>query len=104
MKRLSICNKRFYLSRLIRLGDAALNQFHLLFRLITAMLLTLGVIWLNSILAGNFLALGFLALSAVLVVGLVWLGGAGTFTIFASRSSLMDKLNLYGCTVLGSSS
>jgi hypothetical protein len=104
MRQVSIRNNGFYLSRLICSGDAALKQFYLLFRLITVMLLTLGVIWLNSVLVANSPVLEFLAvsaLSAVLVVGSLGLGGAGNFTVFDSRSGLMDKLNQYGRTVLG---
>ena len=67
MKRLSGRNNRLYLSRLIFSGVAALKQSYLLFSLFTAMLLSLGVIWLR---------------------------GAGPFVIFDSRSGLMDTLNL----------
>ena len=97
MRRLSSCNKRLYLSRVVCSGDAALKQPYLLFRLITAMLLSLGVIWLKSVLVMGSPVIEFLAassLSAVLVVGLVWLRGAGNCAIFDSRSGLMDKLNL----------
>lgn len=68
------------------------------------MLLTLGVIWLNSVLVGSFLVLEFLTvsgLSAVLAFGSLEFGGIGNFTIVDSRSGLMDKLNQYGCIVLG---
>jgi hypothetical protein len=104
MRRLSSCNNRLYLNRLGCSGDAALKQSYLLFRLITAMSLPLGVIWLNSVLVASSQVLEFLAvsaLSAVLVVGSLGLGGAGNFVVFDSRSGLMDKLNQYGRTVLG---
>ena len=104
MRRLSSCNNRLYLSRLGCSGDAALKQSYLVFRLFTAMLLSLGVIWLNSVLVMGSPVIEFLAassLSAVLVVGLVWLRGAGNFAIFDSRSGLMDKLKQDGRTVLG---
>jgi hypothetical protein len=104
MRRLSSRNNRLYLSRVGCSGDVALKQSYLLFRLITAMLLPLGVIWLNSVLVASSSVLEFLAVSgliAVLVVGSVELGGAGNFAIFDSRSGLMDKLNQYGRTVLG---
>ena len=104
MRRLSIRNNRLYLSCVVCAGGAALKQSYLLFRLITVMLLSLGVIWLNSFLVATSSVLEFLAvsgLSAVLVVGLAWFGGAGNFAIFDSRSGLMDKLNQYGRTVLG---
>ena len=61
-----------------------MNQSFLLFRLITAMLLPLGVIWPNSILVGSSPALEFLAvsvLSAVWAVGSLEFGGTGNFTI-----------------------
>jgi hypothetical protein len=67
MKRLSGRNNRLYLSRFIFSGVAALKQSYLLFSLFTAMLLSLGVIWLR---------------------------GAGTFATSDSRSGLMDTLNL----------
>jgi hypothetical protein len=107
MRRLSSRNNRLYLSRLGCSGDVALKQSYLIFRLITAMSLPLGVIWLNSVLVASSPVLEFLAvsaLSAVLVVGSLGLGGAGNFTTFGSRSGLMDKLNQYVRTVLGSSS
>jgi hypothetical protein len=107
MRQVSSRNNVFYLSRVVCSGDVALKQSYLVFRLITAMLLPLGVIWLKSVLAVSFPVLEFLtvsALSAVLVVGSLGLGGAGNFTTFGSRSGLMDKLNQYGRTVLGSSS
>jgi len=81
-----------------------LNQSYRLFRLFTAMLLTLGVIWLNSVLVGSFLVLEFLTvsgLSAVLAFGSLEFGGIGNFTIVDSRSGLMDKRNQYGRIVLG---
>ena len=81
-----------------------MNQSYRLFRLFTAMLLTLGVIWLNSVLVGSFLVLEFLTvsgLSAVLAFGSLEFGGIGNFTIVDSRSGLMDKLNQYGRIVLG---
>ena len=74
MRRLSVCNKRLYLSRFVCSGGAALKQSYLLFRLFTAMSLTLGVIWLR---------------------------GAGNSTNFDSRSDLMDKFNQYKSSVLG---
>ena len=89
MRKLSICNKRLYLIRLVCSGDAALNQSYLLFRLFTAMLLSLGVIWLTSVLVIGSPVVEFLAasgLSVLLVVGLV------------------DKLNQYKSSVLRSSS
>jgi hypothetical protein len=104
MRRLSSCNNRLYLSHFVCSGDAALKQSYLLFRLITAMSLPLGVIWLNSVLVANSSVLEFLVvsgLSAVLVVGSVGLGRAGNFAIFDSRSGLMDKLNQYKSSVLG---
>ncbi len=107
MRRLSSCNSRLYLSHFVCSGDAALKQSYLLFRLITAMSLPLGVIWLNSFLVANPSVFEFLVvsgLSAVLVVGSVGLDRAGNLAIFDSRSGLMDKLNQYGRTVLGSSS
>ena len=97
MREVSSRNNGFYLSRVVCSGDVALQQSNLVFRLITAMLLPLGVIWLNSVLVVNSPVLEFLAassLSAVLVVGLVWLRGAGNCATFDSRSGLMDKLNL----------
>ena len=104
MRRLSIRNNRLYLSCVVCAGGAALKQSYLLFRLITVMLLPLGVIWLNSVFVASSPVLEFLVvggLSAVLVVGSVWLGRDGNFDIFDSRSGLMDKLNQYGRTVLG---
>ena len=104
MRRLSIRNNRLYLSCVVCAGGAALKQSHLIFRLITAMLLHLGAIWLNTVLVASSPVLEFLVmsgLSAVLVVGSVGLGRAGNFAIFDSRSGLMDKLNQYGRTVLG---
>ena len=104
MRRLSSCNNRLYLSHFVCSGDAALKQSYLVFRLITAMSLPLGVIWLNSVLVASSPVLEFLVvsgLSAVLVVGSVGLGRAGNFAIFDSRSGLMDKLNQYKSSVLG---
>jgi len=63
-----------------------LKQSCLLFRLFTAMLLSLGVIWLSSVLLMGSPVVEFLAasgLSVLLVVG------------------LMDKLNQYKNSVLG---
>ena len=74
MKRLSCCNKRLYLSRLISAGGTALKQSYLLIRLFTAMSLSLGVIWLR---------------------------GAGTSASSDSGSGLMDKFNQYKSSVLG---
>ena len=68
------------------------------------MLLTLGVIWLNSVLVGSFLVHEFLTvsgLSTVLAFGSLEFGGIGNFTIVDSRSGLMDKRNQYGRIVLG---
>ena len=48
MREVSICNNGFYLSRFVCSGGSALKPSYLLFRLITAMLLPLGVIWLKS--------------------------------------------------------
>jgi hypothetical protein len=104
MRQVSSRNNEFYLSRVVCAGDVALKQSYLIFRLITAMSLPLGVIWLNSVLVASSPVLEFLAvsaLSAVLVVGSLGLGGAGNFVVFDSRSGLMDKLNQYGRTVLG---
>ena len=67
MRRLSGRNNRLYLSRFILSGDAALKQSYLLFSLFTAMLLSLGVIWLR---------------------------GARNNAISDSGSGLMDTLNL----------
>ena len=74
MRRLSSCNDELYLSRFVCSGGVALKQFYLLFRLFTAMLLSLGVIWLR---------------------------GAGSGANFDSRSGLMDKLNQYKNSGLG---
>ena len=104
MKRLSSCNNELYLNGFINTGDDALKQIYLLFRLITAMLMPLSVIWLNSVLVANSLVLEFLvlsALSAVLVVSSLGLTEAGNFTLFDSCGGLMEKLNQYGRTVLG---
>ena len=104
MRRLSSRNNRLYLSCVECAGGSALKQSYLLFRLITAMLLTLGVIWLNSVFMASSPVLEFLVvsgLSTVLVVGSVGLGRAGNFAIFDSRSGLMDKLNQYKSSVLG---
>ena len=63
-----------------------MKQSCLLFRLFTAMLLSLGVIWLTSVLLMGSPVVEFLAasgLSVLLVVG------------------LMDKLNQYKNSVLG---
>ena len=74
MRRLSCCNNKLYLSRFVCSGGAALKQTYLLFRLFTAMSLSLGVIWLRD---------------------------SGSCTHFDSRSDLMDKLNQYKSSVLG---
>ena len=86
MRKLSICNKGLCLIRLVYSGAAALKQSYLLFRLFTAMLLSLGVIWLTSVLLMGSPVVEFLAasgLSVLLVIG------------------LMDKLNQYKNSVLG---
>ena len=104
MKRLSSCNNELYLSRFVCSGGVALKRLYLLFRLITAMLMPLSVIWLNLVLVANSLVLEFLAvsaLSAVLVVSSLGLTETGNFTIFDSCGGLMEKLNQYGRTVLG---
>ena len=78
MRRLNSRNKRLFLSCVVWAGGAALKQSYLLFRLITAMSLPLGVIWLNAVLVMGSPVIEFLAasgLSAVLFVGLVWLRG-----------------------------
>lgn len=74
-----------------------------LFSLFTAMLLSLGVIWLKSVAVLGSLVSEILVvsgMSAVLVVGLVWLGRAVNDAICGSRSSLMDKFNQYASSVL----
>ena len=104
MRKLSVCNKGLYLRGLICSGDAALNQSYLLFRLFTATLLSLGVIWLTSVLLMGSPVVEFLAasgLSVLLVVGLVWPGRSGNCVLFDSGSGLMDKLNQYKNSVLG---
>jgi hypothetical protein len=63
MREVSSRNNGFYLSRVVCSGDVALQQSHLVFRLITAMLLPLGVIWLNSVLVVNSPVLEFLTIS-----------------------------------------
>ncbi|MDG5468953.1 hypothetical protein P9J64_11545 [Deltaproteobacteria bacterium IMCC39524] len=81
-----------------------MKQLYVLFSLFTAMLLPLGVIWLKSVLVICSPVLEFLAasgLSAVLVAGLAWLGGADHCAIFDSRSGLMDKLIQCENSVLG---
>ena len=67
MRKLSSCNNKLYLNHFVCSGGAALKQFYLLFRLFTAMLLSLGVIWLR---------------------------GAGNGATFDSGSGLMDKFVL----------
>ena len=74
MRRLSSCNDELYLSRFVCSGGVALKQFYLLFSLFTAMLLSLGVIWLR---------------------------GSGHCANFDSRDGLMDKLNQYKSNALG---
>ena len=72
MRRLSGCNKRLYLMHFVCSGDAALKQAYLLIRLFTAMSLSLGVIWLKSVLVMDSpvtVLLTASGLSAVLVVG-----------------------------------
>ena len=89
MRRLNDCNNGLYLSCFVCSGGAALKQLYLLFRLFTARLLSLGVIWLTSVLLMGSPVVEFLAasgLSVLLVVG------------------LMDKLNQYKNSVLRSSS
>ena len=86
MKQLSNCNKRLFFRCVVCAGGVALKQSCLLFRLFTAMLLSLGVIWLTSVLLMGSPVVEFLAasgLSILLVVG------------------LMDKLNQYKNSVLG---
>ena len=63
MREVSSRNNGFYLSRVVCSGDVALQQSYLVFRLITAMLLPLGVIWLNSVLVVNSPVLEFLTIS-----------------------------------------
>ena len=63
MRKVSSRNNRFYLSRVVCSGDVVLEQSYLVFRLITAMLLPLGVIWLNSVLVVNSPVLEFLTIS-----------------------------------------
>ena len=107
MRRLSGCNNRLYLSRFVCSGGAALKQPYFLFSLFTAMLLSLGVIWLKSVLVMSSLVSELLVasgLSAVLVVGLGGLGGAVNGAIYGSLSGLMDKFNQYESSVLRSSS
>ena len=60
--------------RFVCAGGAALKQSYLLIRLFTAMLLSLGVIWLRAI---------------------------GNGTLFDSRNGWMDKLNQYENSALG---
>jgi hypothetical protein len=63
MRQVSSRNNGFYLSRFVCSGDVALQQSCLVFRLITAMLLTLGVIWLNLVPVVSFPVLKFLTIS-----------------------------------------
>jgi len=63
MREVSSRNNGFYLSRVVCSGDVALQQSNLVFRLITAMLLPLGVIWLNSVLVVNSPVLEYLTIS-----------------------------------------
>jgi hypothetical protein len=98
MRQVSSRNNRLYLSDFVCSGGVALKQSYLLFSLFTAMLLSLGVIWLKSVLVMGSPVIEFLAasgLSTVLVVGLVWFRGAGNGAFFDSRSGLMDKFNLF---------
>ena len=104
MRELSNCNKRLYLSCALCAGGFALKQSGPLFRLFTAMLLPLGVIWLKSVPVTGSPVSEFLVVNgliAVLIVGLVGLGGAVNGAIFDSRSGLMDKFNQYESSVLG---
>ena len=104
MQRLSCCNDGLYLSRLGCSGDIALKQSYLLFRLITAMSLSLGVIWLKSILVMGLPEIKFLAasgVSTVLVFGLTWLGRPIGRAVCDSRSNLMDKLIQSKSSLLG---
>ena len=104
MKALTDCNNWLYLSRVVCAGGAALKQPYLLIRLFTAMLLSLGVIWLTSVLLMGSPVVEFLAasgLSVLLVVDLVWPGRSGNCVLFDSGSGLMDKLNQYKSSVLG---
>jgi len=89
MRKLSICNKGLCLIRLVCSGAAALKQSYLLFRLFTAMLLSLGVIWLTSVLLMGSPVVEFLAASGLSVLLVI---------------DLMDKLNQYKNCVLRSSS
>ena len=89
MRRLSGCNNRLYLSRFVCSGGAALKQPYFLFSLFTAMLLSLGVIWLTSVLLMGSPVVEFLAASGLSVLLVI---------------DLMDKLNQYKNCVLRSSS
>ena len=63
-----------------------MKQSYLLFRLFTAMLLSLGVIWLTSVLLMGSPVVEFLAASGLSVLLVI---------------DLMDKLNQYKNSVLG---
>jgi hypothetical protein len=63
MREVSSRNNGFYLSRVVCSGDVALQQSYLAFRLITAMLLPLGAIWLNSVLVVSSPVLKFMTIS-----------------------------------------
>ena len=89
MRKLSICNKGLFLIHLVCSGAVALKQSYLLFRLFTAMLLSLGVIWLTSVLVIGSPVVEFLAASGLSVLLVV---------------CLVDKLNQYKSSVLRSSS
>ena len=107
MRELSNCNKRLYLNCALCAGGFALKQPGPLFRLFTAMLLPLVVIWLKSVPVTGSPVSEFLVvsgLSAVLFVCLVGLGGAVNGAIFDTRNGWMDKLHQYENCFLRSSS